>query len=86
MAGIRGREGGYRDEHPREKAMRSIFGKIWPSVWETHWKESSKYVQLSSTSLLASSGYNSIISSVYYVKHVTLISNTARDREGVEVL
>lgn len=29
MAGMRGREGGFppRDEHPREKAMRSIFGE-----------------------------------------------------------
>ena len=29
MAGMRGREGGFppRDEHPREKATRSIFGE-----------------------------------------------------------
>ena len=35
MAGIRGREGGFppRDEHPREKAMRSIFGECtWCSI------------------------------------------------------
>ncbi len=25
---MRGREGGRRDEHPKEKAMRSIFGEL----------------------------------------------------------